>query len=414
MDRDVPRPTSRRSLTWIVPGLLSAVVLGAVAGTSMTTPWSILNSGTVALAIALVTAGLLVLGGPDAVGFRFLGVTLLFVAGVLCVVLAGVALGPRIELLGEFALDLSGGGAAAVDMTIAVPATVAGIVTAVVAGVITRSERAYPSGGHRGPGTRFLPGGHAALLLAALGIASLGGWFLWGTATTGPLLYFGGIGLFGAVLVPLIFPERTLPPMVAEGLHGALVSAVEREGGAGATRGATVYRPDPDGAGGAGSTEPSDVRVYALDGEPQDLDSAASVASTLTTESSFRSSAAGSVLYRAFRSEAVPNVGATPEAFAWQLCQGLTEWFELATDATPEVESTGGMTIHIEESTLPRADRFDHPIVSFLGVALACYWDRPVVIDVQPGEGEPKSYRINLRAFTIHAGDDHQLSDIQP
>lgn len=410
MNRDVPWPGARRSLAWLVPGLLSAAVLVAVAGTSMMATWSALNPGTAALAVAMVTAALLVLGGPDAVRPRLLGVALVFVAGVLCVILAGVAFGPRIDLPGEVVLDLSGGGSGTVGDAVVLPAVVAGVVISVVDAAVTRSEGTL--GGRRGPGTRLPPESHVAFLLAILGIASLGGWFLSGAATTGPLLYFGGIGLFGAVLVSLLLPERSLPPVVAEGLHRALVSAVERGGNAGATRAVTVYRPGPDGEGDTGTAEPGDVRVHTVDGEFRNRDSIESEPSTAATGA--RSAAAGAVLYRAFRAEAIPEIGATPETFAWQLCRGLTDWFDLATDATPEVESTGGMTIHVEGSTLPGVDRFDHPIVSFLGVALACYRDRPIAVDVQPGEGELESYRIDLHPFAIHSRDAHQLSDIQP
>jgi len=245
----------------------------------------------------------------------------------------------------------------------------------------------------------------ASLLFAGIGVASLGGWFLRGGAPSSPLLYFGGIGLFGAVLVSLLLPGRTVSPMVAEALYGALVSTVGEAPDARETSGNTVYYPGGDAA------DPLDVRVYTLDTATPAYEGVERDSTAVGANSSFRFQPSGAVLYQAFRSRATTTVATDPETFAWQLCQGLTDWFELVSSATPAVEATDGMTIHVEGSAIPGVGKFDHPVVSFLGVALACERERPMVISVQPQTSGPGAYRIGVHPFaTVSAEQSINLA----
>ncbi|MDX1744309.1 MAG: hypothetical protein R3324_00085, partial [Halobacteriales archaeon] len=55
---------------------------------------------------------------------------------------------------------------------------------------------------------------------------------------------------------------------------------------------------------------------------------------------------------------------------------------ELVEKARPEVAEPGRLTVGVSGSAVGDLDRFDHPVVSFIGVGLAVGLDSPVQLDL--------------------------------
>lgn len=267
----------------------------------------------------------------------------------------------------------------------------------VIGGTVLRRVGRVPLLNRGRPG-RGSTSSRSARLLAALGISSLAGWLLQVGSPSEPLLYFGGIGLFGAVLVSLLLPERTVPPVVAEGVHEALVATADR-----------VHHPgDPDATVYVVNSEaptPDDVTVWQRGEGPQPSEMIDQQAGSPTGGSPDGCRPSGARLYDAFLSEPCPDVASSLETFAWQLCRGLTDWFELAEEATPGETGPGLVSIEVRNSTLAGGSRFEHPVSSFLGVAVACHQGRSVIVDVEE-QGGARDYRINLRPIDPRPPDD--------
>jgi hypothetical protein len=392
MGSDVPRSGTSGVSELIIPGPEVAMI-GELSTRELL---SFLTLGAAALAVTVSIVAVHAVRGQERTGPRAVALSVIFVTGSLYVIFAGMVFGPRIGLPMGFAFDPSVGSEGAAAFS----AIVLG------AAIVTLALTQHRHGGLWRKNTsdsRMQP----AVVLALLGAASLVGWFFLGSDPGAPLLYFGGIGLFGAILVPLLLPDRTVAPIVAEGLHEALVSTADPGTDGSDARRMAVYDPGSPPAGPAG------VQVYTLETTDQDVDLVDAGSAAVTGGSSLRSRPSGVGVYQAFTSEAVPDVGTSTETFAWQLCRGLTDWLELATSATPEAETEGGITVRVAGSTVPGVDRFDHPIVSFLGVALACHRDRAVVTDVQPVPENPGEHRISVHPLAVVPGEDPSSVGVQ-
>ncbi|WP_245549661.1 hypothetical protein [Natronococcus occultus] len=79
-----------------------------------------------------------------------------------------------------------------------------------------------------------------------------------------------------------------------------------------------------------------------------------------------------------------------PERLAEQLTDALADRFEVVDRAEPSIDAGDGrLDVAISEGVFGPADRFDHPVVSILGVGLAVGLERPVdaiVLEDRPGE----------------------------
>jgi len=90
---------------------------------------------------------------------------------------------------------------------------------------------------------------------------------------------------------------------------------------------------------------------------------------------------------RGFERALTAELATAPAPLATQLADGLVEQFELAASADPDVDvQSGRVTVAITASAFGAVDRFDHPIASFLAVGFVTGLDRPIRLEVTPGD----------------------------
>ncbi len=96
----------------------------------------------------------------------------------------------------------------------------------------------------------------------------------------------------------------------------------------------------------------------------------------------------GNPLYKVFVSAVTAEPPDEPIAIAEQLSEAIVELFELADSATVHSAGEGYVRV-VVVPVVDRPDRFDHPVSSLFGVALAETTGRPVSLDVDElDEGE--------------------------
>lgn len=103
-----------------------------------------------------------------------------------------------------------------------------------------------------------------------------------------------------------------------------------------------------------------------------------------TSEWQFRPT--GGALLAAFNRDLSEKLSAHPEILFDQLTTAVTNVFELADRVPVLVLDTDRLIVRIEENAYGPADRFDHPIVSFLAVGLATGLDSPVSVTREPAD----------------------------
>ncbi|WP_255193456.1 hypothetical protein [Natronobeatus ordinarius] len=239
----------------------------------------------------------------------------------------------------------------------------------------------------------------------ALGLAFLGG-----LAALGGLLLPDGrevlfalaaTGLFGAVLTYSLAPGRVVAADVGERIHAAAATNGAAIADALGLADEHVYLPTTD-TGGVGDA----ARLYVPQQAGDDLLEALStpadrdgledrrgledVTGPFVTDDERRGlvlEPTGGPLYREFERELVDDLESTPVGLTTQLADALVEGFELADAATPDVDAGDGRaTVALTGSVLGDVDRFDHPIASFLAVGLAAGLERPVSLEIAPGD----------------------------
>ncbi len=216
-----------------------------------------------------------------------------------------------------------------------------------------------------------------AIGLAAIGLCALVGGVIFPDSRE-VLVAFGATGLFGAVLTYLLMPEQFVAADVGERVYAAAAangSAIVTELGLGDDR---IYLP--------GDVETA--RLYI----PQtvDYDWPAATDGPFVLDADSRGlvlEPTGGPLFTEFQRAVTGEVAATPGPLATQLCEALTEQFELAGSARPDVDAADGrVTVAIMNSAFGDVDRFDHPIASLLAVGFAIGLDRPVECSVAVGD----------------------------
>jgi hypothetical protein len=215
-----------------------------------------------------------------------------------------------------------------------------------------------------------------ALGMAALGLVALGGAALFPPARE-VLLALSGTGLFAAVLLYTLTPERFVPADVGERVvdaHAATGAALVADLGLADAR---VYLP-----GGA------DARLFVPQREgveppaPDDLDG------PFVVDEAHRGVAlppTGAGLFDAFRRDLTRDAAADPATLAGQLTDALVEGFELAGTADADLEP-GRFTVAVSDAAHGDVAAFDHPVASFLGVGIASALDVPATVEVSPGD----------------------------
>lgn len=212
--------------------------------------------------------------------------------------------------------------------------------------------------------------------MAALGLVALAGSALLPDSRV-VLLALSGTGLFAAVLLYTLTPERFVAASVGERVvetHAALGEALVADLGLSDTR---IYLP---GGGDARLFVPQHQTTT-----PPDVDA---ISGIFVVDEEYRGiavPASGAGMYREFERNLTGDIAADPGPLAEQLTDALVDGFELAETARPEVEA-GRLTVGVEGVAYGDSEAFDHPVPSFLGVGVASALDVPGTVEVEPGD----------------------------
>ncbi len=217
----------------------------------------------------------------------------------------------------------------------------------------------------------------------ALGLALLGGIAVVGGVVfpaARPVLFsLGATGLFGALLTYYLTPERFLAAGVAEGVY----DAVARTGGAIVSelglQDDRLYVPldRPDRRAALFVPQHADDTIPDAD--------ALDATFVVTEEERSRGVAfapTGDALFREFERSLAGPLADEPARVAEQLADGLREDVELAESVRVEEVGEDALVVALSGSAIDDVTRFDHPVVSFLGVGLAVGLDHAVSIEV--------------------------------
>lgn len=202
------------------------------------------------------------------------------------------------------------------------------------------------------------------------------------------LIALAGTGFFSAVLTAYLTPEQFIPADVGERIYRAWAETARQlvaELGLDDDR---VYLPISEN--GANRT----VRLFvpqhaAWDLPPDDGRSDLFVLTERDSERGLSLRPTGESLFAVFRRSLSGPLADRPERLAEQLVDGLVEQFELVRSAQFDLDMDGERaTFSITGTAFGSIDRFDHPVVSFLGVGFATALDVPIQTSVEaPGEG---------------------------
>lgn len=230
-----------------------------------------------------------------------------------------------------------------------------------------------------------------ALALAVISLASFAG--AWAFPPSRQLLVvLGGTGLFAAVLIHYLTPERFIVAETGAAVYEALAtnqSAIVAELGLSDMR---VYLPVSGSPGG--------VRLFV----PKEIDFDVPTADALETRFvitanedargvSFVPAASG--LMAEFESTLSTGLSRTPSRLATQLVDGLVNGFELVDHITPTVAASKGRArFAVTGSAYGSVEQFDDPVQSFLAVGLARGLGTPVTTTVTVPAGGQADYLV--------------------
>lgn len=220
----------------------------------------------------------------------------------------------------------------------------------------------------------------SALGMAVLGLVALGGAALF----PGPrdvLLALAGVGLFAGILVYYLTPERFIAASVGESVYDAYAqTGAALVGDLGLTD-RRVYVPAGEG-----------VQLFVPQHETYDPPTADELDGAIVVTENERTrgiamSPTGGDLFVEFERTLAGEPSTDPPALANQVADSVVEAFELADDATGDGEA-GRLSVEVSGSVYADVADFDHPVASFVGVAVAATLDVPVELDVTEGEGQ--------------------------
>lgn len=232
-----------------------------------------------------------------------------------------------------------------------------------------------------------------AVALAIVGSLGLLGGALFPDART-VLLALGGAGVFAAVMTYFLTPEQFISAEVGEGVYRALAgteTALVDELG---LQDDHIYIPTHDASGGPAA------RLFVPQHAEYDLPDRSSLDSlfVIPTAEEKRGIAihpTGEQLFDEFERTLSEPLGAEAEVLATQLTDGLIEQFELVRSVTAELDGDGTrVSVAIGGSAYGAVNRFDHPVMSFLGVGFAVGLDRAVTVDSTSTDGDRAEYLV--------------------
>ncbi|MGA9402063.1 hypothetical protein [Haladaptatus sp.] len=219
-----------------------------------------------------------------------------------------------------------------------------------------------------------------ALAMAVIGALVAVGGLLVPTSRT-VLFALAGTGLFGAVLIYFLTPERFVSAAVGErtyAAHAAIGDELIESLGLSETN---VYLPAGD------STDPNaGVRLFVPHHREYEVPSEdeADTLFVVTDDERQRGVAVpptGAGLFHEYESMVDDTADDIPD-LADELADALVEGFELVGSATPEVDvKNDTINIRISDSRYGPVDRFDHPVASFIAVGAVNATGRPVTLE---------------------------------
>lgn len=235
----------------------------------------------------------------------------------------------------------------------------------------------------------------AALGLGVVGLVALAGAALF-SSVRDILLVLGAIGVFAAVLTYYLTPERFISAEVGERIYAMLATNESRLAGELGLTETRVYVPIE--ASEATAREPA--RLYVPQRPNYELPSEEDLQSVLVVGEDERTrglslAPTGAGLFREFEQALAGPLGDTPSEVTTQVTDALVEDFELVDAAEADTEN-GRVSIRVTGSAYGEPDRFDHPVESFVAVAVATALAEPVTSETTSGE-EAGSFTVTCR-----------------
>jgi hypothetical protein len=210
------------------------------------------------------------------------------------------------------------------------------------------------------------------------------------------LFALGGTGVFLGVLIYFLTPERFLSASVSEAVYASLAhneSQLTAELGLEAER---VYVPRSTGS--AEST--GEVRLFVPQHASYEVPNNDELDDVfVVTDDGHRRGVSlrpiGAELYPEFQHAVAGDPSDDPANAASEFGDALVEQFELVETTDSDIDvADGWMSIGVYGSALGSIDRFDHPVVSFLGVGCASIVGRPITVSVTASEESGSEYIV--------------------
>jgi len=232
-----------------------------------------------------------------------------------------------------------------------------------------------------------------ALGLAAVGLIAVVGGLLIPNART-VLFSLAGIGLFGGVLTYVLTPEQFVAADVGRDVYAVLAdneAAIVSELGLADKR---LYVP---------TKGPDRVRLFVPQSATDNIPDSEAVSQCIVATDGGETrgvafNPSGQQLFESVDDAVNGGVAAAPAELADQVTEAIVEQFEIARSATPDIDGDGGrLTVGVSGSVYGPVDRFDHPIPSLLGTALADRLDTPVTTEVTEGRDDQADYLITCQ-----------------
>lgn len=200
------------------------------------------------------------------------------------------------------------------------------------------------------------------------------------------LFALSGTGLFGAVLLYVLLPERFVTASVGRRTYAPLADVGRLFVATTGLSDRRVYLPAGDGH----------VRLVVpeADGVPDDRTERALGLRETDDARELVLPTTGDELLAEFREHHEEPLASDPGPLLDQLLDVVVEEFELVGHATGHVDSdTGRAVVAVERSYYGPPTTFDHPVAAFLAAGLAAGLDTGVVLD-EPRRDEDGRYAI--------------------
>ncbi|WP_458189221.1 hypothetical protein [Haladaptatus sp. NG-WS-4] len=239
----------------------------------------------------------------------------------------------------------------------------------------------------------------SALGMIALGLLAAGGSIVFPDSRS-ILLALAGTGLFAGVLTYYLTPQRLISAAVGERVFAATAatsSAIVTDLDLQDTQ---VYVP----TGISRDEQFADVRLFIPKHRNYSVPTSEELTSFVVTDEERSRGVSfyptGAALFREYELHMRGSVSNEPSILAEQLADAVVEGFELAENASVDVNPDDmRITFGIHGSTYGSADLFDHPIASFVATGIAKGLNTPVTTEQVPGDDERFDYIISFEWF---------------